>query len=88
MRTDPPAGLMDAFWAYEHALGTDDLTALDRLFAPGPGTLRGDGAGLLVGHEQIAAFRGTRGGAPARRRGPKGRPRPRRDPDCGPAPSG
>ncbi|TQL03233.1 AtzH-like domain-containing protein [Cellulomonas sp. SLBN-39] len=67
MRTDPPAGLMDAFWAYEHALGTDDLTALDRLFAPGPGTLRGDGAGLLVGHEQIAAFRGTRGGAPARR---------------------
>lgn len=67
MRTDPPAGLMDAFWAYEHALGTDDLPALDRLFAAGPGTLRGDAAGLLVGHEQIAAFRGTRGGAPARR---------------------
>lgn len=67
MRTDPPPGLMDAFADYERALATDDLDALDRLFAPGPGTLRGDATGLLVGHDEIAAFRGARGGAPARR---------------------
>lgn len=65
--TDPPPGLIDAFRAYERALGTDDLDALDRLFAPGADTLRGDAAGLLVGHDEISAFRGSRGGAPARR---------------------
>lgn len=59
-------GLMDAFWAYETALMADDLPALDALFAPGPDTLRGDAAGLLVGHEAISSFRGGRGGAPAR----------------------
>ena len=57
---------MDAFWSYEKALMDNDLDALDRLFAPGPETLRGDAAGLLVGHEEISAFRGGRGGAPPR----------------------
>ncbi|WP_309136355.1 AtzH-like domain-containing protein [Nocardioides campestrisoli] len=66
-RSGVPDGLMDAFWAYERALMTDDLEALDRLFAPGPATLRGDAAGLLVGHDAISEFRGARGGAPARR---------------------
>lgn len=61
-----PEGLMDAFWAYERALMANDLGALDRLFAPGPETLRGDAAGLLVGHDAISAFRVGRGGAPAR----------------------
>lgn len=61
-----PDGLLDAFWAYERALGSDDVTELDRLFARGPHTLRGDASGLLVGHEQIAAFRSGRGGAPTR----------------------
>lgn len=61
-----PTGLLEAFWAYERALGTDDVAELDRLFAAGPHTLRGDAAGLLVGHEQIAAFRSSRGGAPSR----------------------
>ena len=65
--TDLPAGLMEAFEAYETALMTDDLATLDRLFAPGEETLRGDAAGLLVGHEAISAFRGGRGGAPSRR---------------------
>lgn len=60
-------GLLDAFWAYETALMADDLPALDALFAPGPETLRGDAAGLLVGHEAISTFRGGRGGAPKRR---------------------
>lgn len=64
---DPsPDGLLDAFWAYERALMDDDLAELDRLFADGPDTLRGDAAGLLVGHDEISRFRGGRGGAPRR----------------------
>jgi amidase len=62
-----PTGLMEAFHEYERALGANDLAALDRLFAPGPETLRGDADGLLVGHDAISAFRNARGGAPARR---------------------
>lgn len=62
-----PHGLLQAFRAYESALMSDDVTALDALFADSPTTLRGDAAGLFVGHEQIAAFRGSRGGAPKRR---------------------
>lgn len=62
----PPAGVLDAFWEYERALMANDLPALDRLFAPGPGTLRGDAAGVLVGHDAIGAFRQGRGGAPQR----------------------
>jgi amidase len=63
----PPAGLLDAFWRYEAALMADDVPTLDALFADGPWTLRGDAAGLLVGHDAIAAFRRGRGGAPTRR---------------------
>lgn len=62
-----PHGLLQAFRAYESALMSDDIAALDALFADSPTTLRGDAAGLLVGHEQIAAFRRSRGGAPKRR---------------------
>ncbi|MFH5821139.1 AtzH-like domain-containing protein [Georgenia sp. AZ-5] len=62
-----PAGLLEHFWRYERALMADDLAELDRLFRPGPWTMRGDGAGLLVGHERIGRFRGGRGGAPTRR---------------------
>lgn len=65
--TNIPDGLLDAFWAYEDALMSNDTVALDRLFAPGPETLRGDAAGLLVGHDEISAFRASRGGAPPRR---------------------
>jgi amidase len=61
-----PTGLMEAFWAYERALTANDVQALDRLFAAGPTTLRGDAAGLLVGHDAISDFRGSRGGAPQR----------------------
>jgi amidase len=63
----PPVGLLEAFWRYERALMADDVPALDALFADGPWTLRGDAAGLLVGHDAIAAFRRGRGGAPKRR---------------------
>ncbi|MCU1406005.1 MAG: glutamyl-tRNA amidotransferase [Glaciihabitans sp.] len=62
-----PTGLVDAFWDYERALMTNDLAALDRLFAPGPDTLRGDAGGLLVGHDAISSFRVGRGGSPQRR---------------------
>ncbi len=62
-----PTGLLDAFWAYESALMSDDLATLDALFAPGDETLRGDAAGLLVGHDAISRFRGARRGAPRRR---------------------
>ncbi len=65
--THAPAGLMDAFWEYERALMADDVATLDRLFAPGEHTLRGDANGLLVGHDAISRFRGARGGAPQRR---------------------
>ena len=61
-----PDGLVEAFWEYERALMSDDVPTLDRLFAPGPTTLRGDANGLLVGHDMISAFRGSRGGAPKR----------------------
>ncbi|WP_044442129.1 AtzH-like domain-containing protein [Agreia bicolorata] len=61
-----PDGLIDAFWAYENALVTNDLEALDAAFAPGETTLRGDAGGLLVGHDRISSFRGARGGAPIR----------------------
>jgi Asp-tRNA(Asn)/Glu-tRNA(Gln) amidotransferase A subunit family amidase len=64
---EPPAGLLDAFWRYERALMADDVPALDGLFVDGPLTMRGDAAGLLVGHDAIAAFRRGRGGAPRRR---------------------
>jgi Asp-tRNA(Asn)/Glu-tRNA(Gln) amidotransferase A subunit family amidase len=57
---------MAAFDAYERALTDNDLSTLDQLFAPGPQTIRGDRGGLLVGHEQVRAFRRVRGGAPVR----------------------
>lgn len=64
--SDIPADLRAAFDAYERAILANDLDALDAAFAPGSDTLRGDGAGLLVGHDAISAFRGARGGVPRR----------------------
>ncbi|WP_426322964.1 AtzH-like domain-containing protein [Microbacterium sp. E-13] len=61
-----PADLLAAFERYEAAIVADDIAVLDDTFAPGPDTLRGDGAGLLVGHDAISAFRGTRGGVAPR----------------------
>lgn len=61
-----PDDLRDAFEAYERAVVENDLGVLDASFAPGPDVLRGDGAGLLVGHDAIRAFRSQRGGVTAR----------------------
>ena len=58
--------LLEAFWAYETALMANDLPALDALFTDSPSTLRGDAAGVLVGHDAISGFRRGRGGAPKR----------------------
>jgi hypothetical protein len=58
--------LLAAFEAYERAIIANDLDALDAAFAPGDETMRGDAAGLLVGHDTIRVFRGVRGGVPAR----------------------
>ena len=55
-----------AFWEYERALMANDLPTLNRLFLDDPSTLRGDSAGILVGHAAIGEFRKGRGGAPAR----------------------
>lgn len=63
---DIPADLFTAFDAYERAILANDLDALDAAFAPGPETIRADGAGLLVGHDAISAFRVTRGGVAPR----------------------
>ena len=52
--------------AYERAIVANDLDALDAFFAPGTETLRGDTAGLLVGHDAISGFRSLRGGVPPR----------------------
>ena len=61
-----PALLRAAFLRYEQAIMDDDLDLLDAFFADDPATMRGDGAGLLGGHEAISAFRGARGGVPPR----------------------
>lgn len=57
-----PHDLLEAFRAYERALIANDLDALDGFFEPGERTMRGDDAGLLVGHESISEFRSLRGG--------------------------
>ena len=61
-----PEDLLTAFDDYERAILSNDLDALDAAFAPSPSTMRGDGAGLLVGHDVISAFRGARGGVAPR----------------------
>lgn len=64
---DVPADLLDAILAYEAAILANDLDELDRWFLDAPTTMRGDEAGLLVGHAAISAFRGLRGGVADRR---------------------
>jgi amidase len=61
----PPAGLVEAFRAYEQAVAAGDAAAVARLFASGDTTLRGDADGLVVGHEAVAK---ASGGEAAQRR--------------------
>lgn len=63
---EPPPQLLDALWRYEAALAAGDLDLLSAFFADGPYAMRGDANGLLVGREQIDAFRAARSGSPER----------------------
>ena len=55
------------FDAYETALMTNDVVALDDFFWPSPLALRFGDTGSLFGFEAIAAFRAARGGSPQRK---------------------
>lgn len=65
-RQELPSGLADALAAYEKALMSNDVAALDNWFLDSPQTLRADGNGVLVGRDRIASFRRTSQGAPRR----------------------
>ncbi len=56
-----------AFHAYERALMTDDLSAMDALFHDAPTTNRFGVGEVLWGIGEIRAFRKGRGGSPQRR---------------------
>lgn len=58
-----------AFEAYEKALMSDDVAALDALFHDSPETVRYGVGEVLYGSEEIRAFRKGRGGSPQRRLG-------------------
>jgi len=61
------AALTEASDRYEHALATNDITALDALFHDGPHVVRYGVTECLYGGAEIAAFRRARtGGAPPR----------------------
>jgi hypothetical protein len=71
MLNDPDvlAQVRAAVDAYEDALMTNDVEALDGFFWNSPHTVRYGVAENLYGFEEIAAFRvGRRGGSPKRRR--------------------
>lgn len=70
MIVNDPATLAEVqakFEAYETALMTDDVAALDGFFWPSPLALRFGIGEALYGFEAIAAFRAARGGSPQRR---------------------
>ncbi len=56
-----------AFAAYETALMTDEVAALDAFFWPSSLAVRFGIGESLFGHDAIAAFRLARGGSPARK---------------------
>jgi len=57
---DVVAEVRAAFEAYERALVSNDVEALDALFRDDPRTIRFGGAENLFGYAQIAAFRAAR----------------------------
>jgi ketosteroid isomerase-like protein len=63
MDIDPPdvvAEVRAAFEAYERALVSNDVAALDAMFHDDPRTIRFGGAENLFGYAQIKAFRAAR----------------------------
>ncbi len=70
MIVDDPATLAEVaqkFEAYETALMTNDVAALDDFFWPSELALRFGVGESLFGFDAIAAFRAARGGSPPRR---------------------
>lgn len=69
---DDPQVVMEvtaAFHAYEKALMSDDVPAMDLLFHDAPTTIRYGVGEVLYGADEIRAFRVGRGGSPQRRLG-------------------
>lgn len=62
----PLAEVTAAFQAYEKALMTDDIAAMDALFHQSETTVRYGVGEVLYGIEAIRAFRKGRGGSPQR----------------------
>jgi len=72
MMINDPATLAEverAFYDYERALMTDDVTAMDNLFHDAPTTVRYGVGEVLYGADEIREFRKGRGGSPQRRLG-------------------
>lgn len=64
--SEPPAGLLDAFHAYDRALLSNDVEVLDSSFAMGASTLRADTDGVWLGADAIREFRSARTAIPTR----------------------
>ncbi|MEG3122892.1 oxalurate catabolism protein HpxZ [Sphingomonas sp. GB1N7] len=72
MILDDPVSLAEvtaAFQAYERALMSDDIPAMDALFHDAPTTNRYGVGEVLYGINEIREFRKGRGGSPQRRLG-------------------
>lgn len=63
---DARAEVEAAFYAYERALMSDDIAAMDDLFRHAPQTVRYGVGEVLYGIDEIRAFRKGRGGSPQR----------------------
>ncbi len=69
MQVDDPevkAEVTVAFYAYERALMSDDIAAMDALFFAAPQTVRFGVGEVLYGIDEIREFRKGRGGSPQR----------------------
>lgn len=72
MTIDDPvllAEVTEAFHAYERALMSDDVAAMDALFHDAPTTNRYGVGEVLYGIDEIREFRKGRGGSPQRKLG-------------------
>lgn len=72
MEINDPTALTEvtaAFYAYESALMSDDMPAMDALFREAPETVRYGVGEVLYGIEEIREFRKGRGGSPQRKLG-------------------
>ncbi len=63
---DTRAEVEAAFYAYERALMSDDIAAMDDLFRHAAQTVRYGVGEVLYGIDEIRAFRKGRGGSPQR----------------------